>query len=211
MKLSHLGSIAIVICIACNAASAQTYDLQKLLKEKKLVTAGKKVVPLTEPGKSGVSMTGISWIEGLDFSTGTIDIDLRGKDVVQKSFIGIAFHGVDTITHDVVYFRPFNFRSPDPVRKIHAVQYVSHPEFTWDRLREERNGVFEKGIDPPPLATDWFHAKIEVTTSEVIVYVNGSSTPSLRVKKLNERVNGKIGLWNEALDGDFANLTITKR
>ena len=155
-------------------------------------------------------MTGITWLKDVKFSTGTIEIDLRGKDVMQRSFIGVAFHGVDTTTHDVVYFRPFNFRSSDPIRKIHAVQYVSHPDFPWHKLREEKNGIYEKGIDPPPAATDWFHARIVVDTKQIKVFVNNASEPSLTVDKLNNRQDGLIGLWNEGLNGDFANLTLTR-
>ena len=128
----------------------------------------------------------------------------------RKAFIGIAFHGIDSITHDLVYFRPFNFQAEDPIRKIHAVQYVSHPDFPWHKLREEKNGIYEKGIDPPPSPKDWFHAKIVVEDTQIKVYVNNASTPSLTVDKLNTRKSGLIGLSNEGLDGDFANLTISK-
>lgn len=197
----------------------QSYDLQQLLKENKLIAFNGRVVPITDGNKKGVSLVpggkdgfneGVVWLKDVTFSTGTIELDLRGKDVVQKSFIGIAFHGVDSVTHDIVYFRPFNFQSQDPVRKIHAVQYVSHPDFTWHKLREEKNGIYEKGIDPPPSPKDWFRAKIVVDDKQVKVYVNNASTPSLTVDKLNTRKSGLIGLSNEGLAGDFANLTITK-
>ena len=155
-------------------------------------------------------MTGIAWLKDTRFSTGIIEVDIRGRDVFQKSFIGIVFHGVDTLTHDLVYFRPFNFRAEDPIRKIHAVQYVSHPDYPCDRLRKERNGIYEKGIDPPPVATDWFHARIEVGEKQVKVFVNGSKTPSLVVDKLNDRKTGMIGLWNEGDNGEFANLSINQ-
>ena len=193
----------------------QSFDLQQLLKEKKLITINGKVVPITDGNKKGISMVpgfeeGVVWLKDVTFSTGTIEIDLRGKDVLQKSFIGIAFHGVDSVTHDLVYFRPFNFQAEDPVRKIHAVQYVSHPDFPWHKLREEKNGIYEKGIDPPPSPKDWFHAKIVVEDTQIKVYVNNASTPSLTVDKLNTRKSGLIGLSNEGLSGDFANLTISK-
>lgn len=188
----------------------KSFDLQQLLKENKLITNNKKVVPLTDANKKAISLTGVAWIKDISFSTGTIEVDLRGKDVMQQSFLGIAFHGVDTTTMDVVYFRPFNFRSADPVRKIHAVQYVSHPDFPWHKLREEKNGIYEKAVSPAPAATEWFHAKIEVGEKEIKVYVNNNSTPSLTVEKLNARKDGLIGLWNEGLPGDFANLVITK-
>ena len=188
----------------------QSFNLQELLKEKKLITFGSNVVPITDGGKKGISMTGIAWLKGTSFSTGTIEVDLRGKDVLQQSFIGIVFHGVDTSEFDVVYFRPFNFRSQDPVRKIHAVQYATHPDFPWHKLREEKNGIYEKGIDPPPSPTEWFHARIVVGDTQIKVYVNNASTPSLTVDKLNTRKSGLIGLSNEGLSGDFANLTISK-
>jgi hypothetical protein len=194
----------------CCYAQKQSFNLQQLLKENKLITNNRKVVPITDGDKKGISLTGIVWLKDLTFSTGTIDVDLRGKDVLQKSFIGIAFHGVDTVTTDIVYFRPFNFRSVDPVRKIHAVQYVSEPEFPWHKLREEKNGMYEKGIEPPPSPTDWFHARIVVGEKEIKVFVNNAKDPSLTVNKLNTRRDGLIGFHNEGLEGDFANLVISK-
>lgn len=199
-----------LLTFSASYGQKKSYDLQQLLKEKKLITYNRKVVPITDGDKKGISITGTVFIKDAEFSTGTIDVDLRGKDVLQKSFIGIAFHGVDTVTHDVIYFRPFNFRSEDPIRKIHAVQYVSHPEFPWDVLREKYNGVYEKAIDPPPLATEWFHARIVVTELQINVFVNDATTASLTVTKLNTRKSGSIALWNGGLPGDFANLTITK-
>jgi hypothetical protein len=193
---------------ACPGMTQQSYDLQQLLRDGKLITYDRKVTPITEGGKNGISSTGIVWLKGVNFSNGTIEVDLRGKDVFQKSFIGIAFHGEDTITYDAIYFRPFNFLAEDPVRKIHAVQYISEPDFPWNRLREEQNGKYEKEVSPAPLPNDWFHARIEVKEGQIRVYVNNSKTPSLTVSKLNARKQGMIGLWNTGLNGDFANLVI---
>src|ERR1700722_18765388 len=67
---------------------------------------------------------GVAWINNLELTNGAIEVDIKGKDTFQLSFVGIAFHGVDDSTFEAVYFRPFNFHSPDPVRKTHAVQYV---------------------------------------------------------------------------------------
>ncbi len=185
----------------------QSFNLQQLLKEGKLVS-NHVVTPLNDNGKSAVLSDGVVWLKNVNFSTGTIEIDLRGKDILQQSFIGIAFHGEDTVTYDAIYFRPFNFRSSDPVRKIHAVQYISEPDFPWDRLREEKNGMYEKGIDPPPSATEWFHARIVVDDSTINVYVNNATIPSLTVTKLNTRKDGLIGLWSEGVNGEFANMVI---
>jgi hypothetical protein len=200
--------LTLTLSFTSHAQTVKTYDLQKLLKEKQLTLIPAKPYPITDGAKKGITLAGVAWLNGVDFSTGTIDVDLRGLDVLQRSFLGIAFHAVDSNTYDIVYFRPFNFQNPDPIRKIHAVQYMAMHDFPWDKLREEHNGVYEKAIDPAPKATDWFHAKIEVTEDEIRVYVNNAATPSLKVKKLNTRKSGKIGLWNDALEGDFANLTI---
>ena len=191
-------------------AQDKSFDLQQLLKEKKLVAFGQNIIPITDGGKKGISQNGIVWLKDVNFSQGTIEVDLRGKDVFQKSFIGIAFHGVDTATYDAIYFRPFNFQASDPVRKIHAVQYISEPDFPWHKLREEKNGIYEKAVDPAPSPTDWFHARIVVKETQIQVYVNGSTTPSLSVNKLNSRTSGLVGIWNNGLDGEFANLVIKK-
>lgn len=188
----------------------QSFNLQQLLKEKKLITNKKKVIPLTDGDKKGITLSGVVWLKDVNFSTGTIEVDLRGKDVFQRSFIGIAFHGVDTATCDVVYFRPFNFRAEDPIRKIHAVQYVSEPDFPWHKLRESKPGIYEKGIEPAPAPTEWLHAKIVVGEKEIKVFVNNATEPSLTVTKLNDRKDGLIGFWNEGLEGDYANLTLSK-
>ena len=159
-RFHYLLTVALLFC-AYSARTQKSYDLQQLLRDGKLVTYNRKVSPINEGGKKGISATGIVWLKDVNFSKGTIEVDLRGKDVLQKSFIGIAFHGVDTITYDAVYFRPFNFVTQDPVRKIHAVQYISEPDFPWHRLRDEQNGKYEKEVNPSPSPNDWFHARIE--------------------------------------------------
>jgi hypothetical protein len=188
----------------------QPIDLQHLFNTKKLEIYAPQLKPVDDGGRHGLSVNGIVWLTDMEFSIGTIDIDLKGRNVPQESFLGIAFHGVDTSTYDAIYFRPFNFNTTDPVRKIHAVQYVSMPDYPWFRLRDEQNGQFEKEIIPSPVAEDWFHARVVVGKEKVLVYVNHSTIASLEVKLLNNRTAGKLGLWDVGLPGDFANLQIRK-
>lgn len=189
-----------------------TYDINQLMKENKLVKAYSRqtVKELTDGNKQGLTLDGILWLKDVNFKTGTIDIDLRGRDVFQESFLGIAFHGVDTTTNDVIYFRPFNFQTTDTLRRKHTVQYISEPDFPWDKLRKEHPLVYENAVNPFPLAEAWFHARIVVNANDIIVYVDHSDKPSLTVKKLNNRQNGLVGLWSSGLPGDFANLVITQ-
>jgi hypothetical protein len=189
-----------------------TYDINRLLKENKLVKAypRQRTTELTDGSKQGLSTDGILWLKGVSFKIGTVDVDLRGKDVFQQSFLGIAFHGVDTTTNDVIYFRPFNFQTTDTLRRKHSVQYISEPDFPWDKLRKEHPLVYENAVNPFPQATAWFHARIVINADDITVYVDHSNQPSLTVKKLNNRQEGLIGLWSSGLPGDFANLVITQ-
>jgi glyoxylase-like metal-dependent hydrolase (beta-lactamase superfamily II) len=166
---------------------------------------GRPVARLDERmGDGGVILAGVQLSEGV------IEVDLRGKDVAQQSFLGIAFHVVDWTTLDAVYFRPFNFRAGSAEQRSHAVQYVSHPANTWQRLRTERPGQFEQAIDPAPDPNGWFHARIVLTGRKVEVFVNGAATPSLAVDDLGEVKSGGVALWvGNGSGGAFANLTIT--
>lgn len=208
--LISAGIFGLSVSSPCLGQQQQNVNLQELQKENKLAVFADHLSLLDTNNIHGLSCDGIIWLVDMDFSTGAIDVDLKGKDFFQRSFLGIAFHGVDTTTYDAIYFRPFNFRATDTARKIHAVQYISMPDYPWSRLRKEQNGHFEKGIDPPPAANDWFHAKIVVGKEMIRVFVNHASIPSLEVKLLNKRTNGLIGLWDDGLNGDFANLQITK-
>ena len=98
---------------------------------------------------------GIAWLENYEFSDGTIEFNVRGENVFQKSFVGIAFHGVGETQFQAIYFRPFNFTAGDSLRKIHSVQYIAPPSTVgrkyvpsipastnglWIRLRTRRDG-----------------------------------------------------------------------
>ncbi|HZY37705.1 MAG TPA: hypothetical protein VFE53_13700 [Mucilaginibacter sp.] len=199
------------IVSVCRAQTPASYDLNRLLEGRKLsVLSGDTCKSLSDGLYKGVTCSGIIWLKGVSFSTGSIDIDLRGRDVYQQNFLGIAFHGDDTTTYDAIYFRPFNFQTPDTLRHKHMVQYISQPDYPWERLRKEHPLVYENTISPAPMPNNWLHAHIVVTKDEIIVYVDHSTVPSLKVKKLNDRVEGGIGLWDMYYAGDFANLVITR-
>jgi len=191
------------------------FDLADLFKKSQFETINRQLSWFYENNKNAIRLSknkdeGIAWIKGVEFSNGTIEIDIRGKEVFQESFAGIAFHGSDIDTLDAIYFRPFNFQSPDSVQRAHAVQYISHPEFTWQILREKYPGKYEKPVSPSPGGNEWFHVKIVVQYPDVTVYVDGNDTPCLSIKKLSGRRTGKVGLWaGNNSDGDFANLVIS--
>ncbi len=187
-------------------AQAQQYDIVNRTIEQ-VNENGKHIIRFNESNGSG-----LAWVRNATFSEGTIEFDAKGRDVLQKSFIGVAFHGVDDKTYECAYFRPFNFQASDPVRKVHAVQYMFEPKFDFQTLRDTRKDEFEGAILPSTVqATDWFHARIEVKNNRIKVFVNQSSTACLDVPTLYPGgKNGKIGFWvGNNSNGDFANLKIT--
>jgi glyoxylase-like metal-dependent hydrolase (beta-lactamase superfamily II) len=156
------------------------------------------------PGDGGAVLDGVLMGEGV------IEVDLRGKNVTQQSFLGIAFHVVDWTTYDAVYFRPFNFRAVGVEQRAHSVQYFSPPAHTWQKLRTERPGQFEKAVEPPPDPDGWFRVRIVLANAKVRVFVDGAATPCLDVDDLGEAKAGGVALWvGNGSDGSFANLTIT--
>ncbi|UCH14966.1 MAG: DUF1080 domain-containing protein [Bacteroidales bacterium] len=152
--------------------------------------------------------SGLLMLKGPVFTNGKIELDIKGKDERGRSFVGLAFHGLNDSTYDAVYFRPFNFKNPE--RKGHSVQYISHPEYPWYILREKHPEKYENPVLPVPDPTGWFHATIIVNYPNVKVFVDNSDEPSLVVKKLNSRKEGWIGFWvGHGSEGYFRNLKIT--
>jgi hypothetical protein len=170
----------------------------------RLIDGVRKGVRLSEaPGE------GPAYIPGISFANGTIEFDVKGKDVQGQSFVGVAFHGVDGTTYDAIYFRPFNFKTDDPVRHVHAVQYVSQPDNPWQKLRDGQPGKYEKAVTPAPDPNGWFHARVVVASPKVSVFVGDAKEPALVVDQLSSRGKGKVGLWvGNTSGGDFANLRI---
>ena len=134
---------------------------------------------------------------------------MRGKDITGGSFLGIAFGGIDDTTFEGVYVRPFNFRSADPARRPHAVQYISLPTHTWQQLRSNHPEVFENPVDPAPDPDEWVHLRVVVEAARAQVFVGEGGDPDLVVERLGDRAGRRVGLWiGFNSEGDFANLKI---
>lgn len=168
---------------------------------------GREVLHVSE----GASM-GLLSLPTLTLDEGTVEFDARGRDVLQRSFLGLAFRVQDDTTYDVVYLRPFNFRAADSTRHAHAVQYVSEPAYPWERLRREHPGAYEAPISPPPDPTAWVHVRVEISHPTIRVFIDRASTPALVARELSGRSGGGLGLWvGLCSDGDFAALKVTPR
>jgi hypothetical protein len=194
-------------------AAAQRIDLAERLAAGKLGGLQRGVKKLTDrPDAIYVSEAegnNVVWVQGTDFAEGTIEVDARGRDVLQRSFLGVAFHGKADNQYECVYLRPFNFRAEDPARHQHAVQYISLPDYDWPRLRKEFPEEFENPVDQSVVPTDWVPLRV-VKGNAIQIYVGTVKTPTLEVRKLGQLDRGMIGLWTgNGSDGAFSNLRIT--
>lgn len=196
--------------------SAQKLILSKEYFQQKLEVVNRKASISIENNKQFIHLSeeegeGLVWLPIQGFTNGELEIKMRGKDVLQRSFIGIAFHGKDNKTYDAVYCRPFNFHAEDSVRRIHAIQYISHPVYTWKKLREEQNALFEKEIPNAPNPNGWFILRLVIDEDLIRAYINNNKTEVLKVRKLQENYTGKIGIFmGDGSGGDFEYIKIKK-
>jgi hypothetical protein len=211
------GTAAWAVAILFSGAmqgGAQTVDLSRAASDGKLRAVNREVAPLEgTPGAVHVSERaneGLVWVQGSSLGVGTIEVDVRGRDVVGRSFLGIAFHGKDDKTYEAVYLRPFNFRATDPDRHQHAVQYMMVPDFDWPKLRQDSPEEFENPVDQAVSPTDWVTLRVVIGPKSVQIFVGPSKTPALEARKLGQLYGGMVGLWTgNNSDGDFRNLRIT--
>jgi len=213
-SLGAMKYIAILFLLLCQQAQAQTF-VPDMRNRNLWELHGRDAKNLTDNSKNGVSFwfdepVALLRLKDYDFSEGTIEFDVRGRDELQRCFVGIAFHIQNDSTYDAIYFRPFNFKNAEIYRRMRAVQYISWPKYTWQKLRAEHPNQYEHPVVPVPEPEEWFHAKIVIQGKTISVYVNDSAEPSLVVDKLTDTTHGGLGLWvGDPTEGDFANLKIT--
>jgi hypothetical protein len=174
---------------------------------------GRKALKLMEqPPESGGAF---AVLRHPSFHDGTIEVDLAGvlsktADESARGFIGIAFRMQPDGSHyECIYIRPTNGRAQDQLRRNHATQYVSSPDWPWDRLRKESPGVYESYADMAE--GEWIHMKIVVHGKEAALYLAGAEQPCLLVHDLKlGDAQGAVALWGgTGTEGYFANLEIS--
>ncbi len=181
-------------------------------KVEEVTYKGKKVLKVTAlPGGSAVAV-----VKDLEFRNGTIEVEMAGApaadaDSTNRGFIGVSFRITkgDTLSYETLYLRPTNGRSTDQLRRNHSVQYTSHPNYSWFRLRKENPGLYESYADLVP--GEWTKVKIVVKDRQAKLYVHGAAQPCLIVNDLKRGItSGSVGLWSDVgVDGYFRNLKVT--
>jgi hypothetical protein len=104
----------------------------------------------------------------------------------------------------------YNGRSDDQLQRNHSAQYISIPEFTWNRLRQEFPGKYETFVDLVP--GEWTKVKIEVRGEKARLYVHGAQQPTLIVNHLlHGTTKGAIALFISVGSlAHFSNLRVSE-
>jgi hypothetical protein len=160
-------------------------------------------------------------IDGLDFANGIIEAEVAGSPGPEaypgaRGFVGIAFRlqadrpADGPQTYDAFYLRPTNGRANDQERRNHSAQYISHPDWTWSRLRRETPSRYEAYVDLQP--DTWTKLRIEVRGAQARLYVHDNPQPVLIVNdvKSGPSAKGAVALWIAAgTVAHFRNLVVT--
>jgi len=220
-------TVAIVLLVGGRAASqGKPYALQSV---DGLTLHNVAAAPATLEGKSGLRVTmseaarreqgqieQLARINGAEFSNGVIEVELAGAPASDapegaRGFVGIAFRlQPDNQTYDAFYLRPTNGRADDQERRNHSAQYISHPAWTWSRLRKETPSKYESYVDLVPNV--WTKMKIEVRGTVARLFVHDNPQPTLIINDVKSGAQGKggVALWIDAgTVAHFRDLRIT--
>ncbi|MBV9987658.1 MAG: hypothetical protein JO301_08260 [Chitinophagaceae bacterium] len=155
-------------------------------------------------------------INGIEFKNGTIEVRVLSRltdpsSTTFRGFIGVAFRiNNDNSKFEAIYIRPTNGRAEDQLRRNHATQYFSYPDYPFSRLRTESPGMYESYADMA--LGEWIQIKIVVHDSQAKLFLNDNSQPCLIVNdlKLGAAASGSVGLWVDfGTEGFFTDLKIS--
>ena len=156
-------------------------------------------------------------LKGIELQNGTIELKVLSRlipnaPVYARGFIGVAFRiNSDNTKFESMYIRPTNGRAEDQVRRNHATQYFSFPDYGFQRLRDEAEGKYESYADMD--LNEWISLRIVVRGTQAKLFLNNNKQPALIVNdlKLGAENKGAIGLWVDVgTEGYFSDVKISK-
>jgi hypothetical protein len=212
-----LMSAVLLLCSAAWGADFPILDLSRLELKNATVESvtyqGKPALKMTEK-EVGAGET-LAGLKDISFHNGMIELEVSGApsktaEATARGFIGVAFRiQADRLHYEEIYLRPSNGRAENQEQRNHATQYVSAPDWPWNRLRQETPGRYESYVDLE--AGVWTRMRIVVQGTEARLFVGGASQPCLIVHdlKLGDGAGG-IALWiGPGTEGYFRNVRIT--
>lgn len=198
----------LVVALYSAVVSAQSLDLsvpkaewQRNVKAEKAMYQGKSAWRVTETTKGFDEFDDrLMILPETNFQNGEITLELAGQVAPNapegaRGFVGVAFHVQGKAEKfEAFYLRPTNGRAEDQVRRNHSAQYISHPDYPWQKLRKEFPEKYESYVDLVPGA--WTKVRIVVSGTQARLYVHGAAQPTLTVNDLKlGATGGAIGLW----------------
>jgi hypothetical protein len=161
---------------------------------------GRTALKVVENVPSGTGIDTLAILKAKSFHNGTIDLWIAGAPGPgaapdARGFVGVAFRVAENPEHyEAIYLRPTNGRAEDQLRRNHSTQYISQPEYPWERLRKESPGVYESYADMVP--GEWIHCRVVVAGTQARLFLGSAAQPSLVVKDLKHGdESGKVALW----------------
>jgi len=191
------------------------------VKTERVTYQGRKALRVTDAAPAGVA-DGIQLVilNKTEFQDGVIEVELAGEPAAAagggaRGFVGVAFRvkfdaAKDAVKYECFYLRPTNGRADDQVRRNHSTQYISYPDFPWQRLRKDFPEKYESYVDVVP--GEWTKMKIEVHGDKARLYVRDAAQPALVVNDLKQgQGQGQIALWvGTGTVAHFSNLRVSK-
>jgi hypothetical protein len=191
------------------------------VKTEEVTYKGRKALRVTDAAPPNVA-DGIQLVilNKTEFQDGVIEIELTGEPGANagggaRGFVGVAFHvnleaAKDAARYECFYLRPTNGRADDQVRRNHSAQYISYPDFPWQRMRKEFPEKYESYVDLVP--GEWTKVKIEVRGEKARLYAHDAPQPVMVVNDLKQgQSQGQVALWVGAgTVAHFANLRLSK-
>jgi hypothetical protein len=185
-------------------ASIEKMDGKKVVK----VVKDSTVVAVDEPT--------FVRIKDLNLKDGIIEVKVLSRLTTNatptaRGFIGLAFRIKEDFSQfECIYIRPTNGRAEEQVRRNHAIQYFSFPDYKFPRLRKEAPEMYEAYADMG--LNEWIDMKIVVQGQKVQLFLHKQKQPCLVVNdlKLGDGASGGIGLFVDVgTEGYFRDLRVS--
>jgi hypothetical protein len=219
-------ALAVLFSVAAGSAQTRTMTLP-LVSTEGLKPINAKLEPATYKGRKALRVTDAApegspddarfvVVTGSQFQDGLIEVDVAGDRIAgaaetARGFVGVAFRVAQGgPPFEAFYLRPYNGRSDDQLQRNHSAQYISSPEFPWNRLRQEFPGKYETYVDLVP--GEWTKVKVAVSGDQARLYVNEAREPTLLVRHLlHGDSKGGVALFISVGSlAHFSNLRVSK-
>ena len=210
---------ALFLVSAARAADFPILDLARLelqnARTELLSYRGHQALKITEK-ESGPGQA-VAILKDLAFHDGTIELDLAGAPsktapASARGFVGILFRvQPGGGSYESIYLRPSNGRAENQEQRNHSTQYVSAPDWPWERLRKETPGRYESYVDLEPGV--WTHMRVVVRGTEAQLFVGDATQPCLLVHNLKlGDASGGVALWaGPGTEAYFRDVRVTPR